>query len=160
YRSGEPCLIGDRRDNDREVALCSRSARYCKAEVARQLGLLVTFQRSCAEECAHSCSTKGFGIVKETCTYCCTSDPSCSENPETRRRNYARPNYTRPWWVTRRSQANLAKGAALSSATRMTHNRTGLGNFGGPITSALLAAIESLVLRYCHLRSLVAHLIT
>lgn len=53
-----------------------------QAEVTRQHGLLVSFGRSCAEYCTPNCVTKGFGIVRETCIYCCTNDASCREDIE------------------------------------------------------------------------------
>ncbi|XP_003740721.1 uncharacterized protein LOC100908119 [Galendromus occidentalis] len=79
YDITHPCLVGDRRDNSRDLAQCSRNSRFCKAEVTRQHGLLVSFGRSCAEYCVENCVTKGFGIVRETCIYCCTNDASCKE---------------------------------------------------------------------------------
>ncbi|XP_022647370.1 uncharacterized protein LOC111244459 isoform X1 [Varroa destructor] len=153
YRADDPCLIGDRgklADGSRDIALCSRNVRFCKAEVSRQLGLLVTFQRSCAEECTHSCSTKGFGIVRETCIYCCTSDPSCSENPEKRRINYARPNRTHVSYRRTSSNSSASSAATARSVSNWVLSLREIRgtDYTGVVSVALLAAIGSLLLRY------------
>ncbi|OQR78520.1 hypothetical protein BIW11_06355 [Tropilaelaps mercedesae] len=90
YDANNSCLVGV---GNKDTTSCSTNSNYCKAslclamplrlsrvEVARLNGVLVAFSRKCADTCAHSCNEKGFGINRETCTYCCQKNPNCGES--------------------------------------------------------------------------------
>ncbi|XP_022689165.1 uncharacterized protein LOC111260561 [Varroa jacobsoni] len=77
YDANDSCLVGL---GSKDTVSCSSNSNYCKVDVARLNGVLVAFSRKCSNVCAPSCSEKGFGINRETCTYCCRSNPSCGEN--------------------------------------------------------------------------------
>ncbi|KAL3187889.1 hypothetical protein MRX96_000507 [Rhipicephalus microplus] len=71
-----PCLVGQR---ERDVAYCSVNSNFCKVEVTRLNGVLVTYSRRCADKCSPNCYEKGFGMLREQCTYCCRRNPACGE---------------------------------------------------------------------------------
>ena len=50
--------------------------------------VIQTFERTCAEECVEVCDTRGFGIDKETCTFCCnkTEGYGCNNGSSTAHR--------------------------------------------------------------------------
>ncbi|KAL3187883.1 hypothetical protein MRX96_000501 [Rhipicephalus microplus] len=50
-----------------------------KVEVTRLNGVLVTYSRRCADKCSPNCYEKGFGMLREQCTYCCRRNPACGE---------------------------------------------------------------------------------
>ncbi|XP_018494248.1 uncharacterized protein LOC108863631 [Galendromus occidentalis] len=77
YDSNNSCLVGI---GNKDTASCSTNSNWCKVEVARLNGVLVQFSRKCADSCAPNCNEKGFGLNRETCTYCCRKNPSCGEN--------------------------------------------------------------------------------
>lgn len=71
-----PCLVGQK---ERDIAYCSANSNFCKVEVTRLNGVLVTYSRRCADKCSPNCYEKGYGMLREQCTYCCRRNPSCGE---------------------------------------------------------------------------------
>lgn len=51
---------------------CSEPTRYCMVDITRLNGVLLSVDRRCgASTCRKTCLSRGYGTIRETCTYCC-----------------------------------------------------------------------------------------
>lgn len=52
---------------------CSATTRYCMVDVTRMNDVLLSVDRRCGERnvCRKTCLARGYGLIKETCTFCC-----------------------------------------------------------------------------------------
>lgn len=52
---------------------CSATTRYCLVDVTRMNNVLLSVDRRCGErnQCRKTCLDRGYGLIKETCTFCC-----------------------------------------------------------------------------------------
>jgi len=51
---------------------CSPVTRFCTVDITRVNNVLAIVDRRCGlSTCRHYCLSKGYGVDRETCTYCC-----------------------------------------------------------------------------------------
>jgi hypothetical protein len=51
---------------------CSPVTRFCTVDITRVNNVLAVVDRRCGlSTCRHFCLAKGYGVERETCTYCC-----------------------------------------------------------------------------------------
>ncbi|XP_063964805.1 uncharacterized protein LOC135156385 [Lytechinus pictus] len=53
---------------------CQEHEPYCKVEYTKVNRIFTRFVRNCASTCDQRCTTRGFGLDEEVCTFCCNED--------------------------------------------------------------------------------------
>ncbi|RWS25491.1 hypothetical protein B4U80_02754, partial [Leptotrombidium deliense] len=66
------------------VTICPLESRFCITEIVRVNGVFVGINRKCGvSSCLEACFQKGFGVERESCTYCCNGIQAEDFNEET-----------------------------------------------------------------------------
>lgn len=56
---------------------CPRQSKFCTVDITRVNGGLGIVDRRCGgTTCKYYCISKGYGVERETCTYCCSGKPN------------------------------------------------------------------------------------
>lgn len=66
-----PALNYTLTDNE-YLTKCSSTTKYCMVDVTRMNGVLISVDRRCGQStCRKTCLSRGYGVIRETCTFCC-----------------------------------------------------------------------------------------
>ncbi|KAI2809459.1 hypothetical protein RDWZM_003274 [Blomia tropicalis] len=51
---------------------CASSTKYCMVDITRMNDVLLSVDRRCGgSTCRKTCLARGYGVIRETCTFCC-----------------------------------------------------------------------------------------
>lgn len=51
---------------------CSSPTKHCMVDITRMNNVLLSVDRRCGSStCRKTCLSRGYGVIRETCTFCC-----------------------------------------------------------------------------------------
>lgn len=83
---------------------CSPSTKFCSVDITRMNNVLLSVDRRCGTAtCRETCVARGYGVLRETCTFCCGGrvNEDSPEYDEEEHANYkcpGKPHWLEPQW--------------------------------------------------------------